>query len=51
MAQAACQCRGRGFDPWHRRILCALEQPGPCATTVEPMLWSWGVATTEALEP
>ena len=36
--EAACQCRGHGFDPWSGKILHAAEQLGPCATTAEPVL-------------
>ena len=36
--ESACQCRGRGFDPWPGRIPHAAEQLGPCATTTEPVL-------------
>jgi hypothetical protein len=31
----ACQCRGRGLDPWSRKIPQASEQLSPCTTTSE----------------
>ena len=34
--ESACQCRGRGFEPWSGRIPHAVEQLGPWATTTEP---------------
>ena len=47
--ESACLCRRHGFDPWSRKILHAIEQLIPCTTTVEPMLYSPGTATTEPL--
>ena len=32
----ACQCRGRGFSPWSRKIPHAMRQLSPCTTTTEP---------------
>ena len=46
--ESACQSRGRRFDPWSRRIPHASEQLSPCATALEPLLWSPGAATTES---
>ena len=34
--ESACQCRGRGFEPWSGRIPHAAEQLSPWATTTEP---------------
>ena len=34
--ESACQCRGRGFEPWSGKIPHAAEQLGPWATTTEP---------------
>ena len=34
--ESACQCRGRGFEPWFGRIPHAAERLGPWATTTEP---------------
>ena len=34
--ESACQCRGRGFEPWSGKISHAAEQLGPWATTTEP---------------
>ena len=42
-----CQYRRLGFDPWSGKIPWATEQLGPCATTIEPALWSPGAATIE----
>jgi hypothetical protein len=39
-----------GSIPGPGRSLGALEQLSLCATTTEPVLWSPGAATTEALE-
>ena len=33
----ACQCRGRGFSPWSRKIPHAMRQLSPCTTTTEPV--------------
>ena len=35
--ESACQCRGRGFEPWSGRIPRVAEQLGPWATTTEPV--------------
>ena len=35
---SACQCRGHRFDLWSGKILQAMEQLSPCATTTEPVL-------------
>ena len=37
----------RVCDPWSGKIPHAAEQLGPCATTIELVLWSLGNATTE----
>ena len=34
--ESACQCRGRGFEPWSERIPHATERLGPWATIAEP---------------
>ena len=34
--ESACQCRGRGFEPWSGTIPHATEQLGPWATITEP---------------
>ena len=34
--EAACQCRGHGFDPWSGKIPHATRQLSLCATTTEP---------------
>ena len=56
--ESACQRRGNGFDPWSRKIPHAAEKLSPCATAVEPVLYSLGAtathphaATTEARMP
>ena len=41
------QCREHGFDPWSGRILYALGQLSPHATTIEPVLGSLRTASTE----
>ena len=33
--ESACQCRGREFDPWWRKIPHATEQLSPCTTAAE----------------
>ena len=33
--ESACQCRGRGFDPWSRKISRATEQLSPRTTATE----------------
>ena len=38
--------RGDGFDPWSGKIPHVAEQPHPCTTTFEPVLWSPQAATT-----
>ena len=45
--ESACQCRGRGFDPWSGKIPHTEEQLNSCATTSEPGLQSPGAANTE----
>ena len=35
--ESACQCRRHRFDPWSGKILHAVEQLSPCATTTEPV--------------
>ena len=47
--ESACQYRGHEFDPWSRKVPHAAEQLSLCATTIQPVLWSLGAATTEAL--
>ena len=37
---SACYCRGRGFDPWSRKIPHATGQLRQCTTTSEPMLYN-----------
>ena len=34
--ESACQCGGRGFEPWSGKIPRAAEQLGPWATIAEP---------------
>ena len=34
--ESACQCGGRGFEPWSGKIPHAAERLGPWATTTEP---------------
>ena len=34
--ESACQCRGRGFEPWSGKIPHAAEWLSPWATTTEP---------------
>ena len=46
--ESTCQCRRHRLDLWSRKIPHAVEQLSPCATTIEPVLWSPGTATTEA---
>ena len=36
--ESICQCRRRRFDPWCRKIPRAVEQPGPCGTTIGRVL-------------
>ena len=36
--ESACQCRGRGFNPWSGKIPHADEQLSLCATTTDPAL-------------
>ena len=33
-----CQCRGRGLDPWPRKIPHSEKQLSLCTTTTEPTL-------------
>ena len=47
----ACQCRRHRFNPWSGKIPHASERLSTRATTVEPVLWSPGAATTKALAP
>ena len=47
----ACQCRRQGFVPWSGKMTRAMEQLSLCATTIEPVLWSWGATTTEPRVP
>ena len=49
--ESACQCRGRGFEPWSGRIPHAVKRPSPCTTTTEPVLWSPWATTAEAHVP
>ena len=42
-----CQRRRHRFDPLSRNIPHASQQLSPCATTIEPVLWSPGTTTTE----
>ena len=43
----ACPCRRHKFNPWSRKIAHALAHLRPCATTIEPALWSPGREMTE----
>ena len=47
----ACQCRRQGFVPWSGKMTRAMEQLSLCATTIEPVLWSWGATTIEPRVP
>ena len=49
--ESTCQCRKHGLDTLSRKIPHTTEQLRPCATTIEPALWSLGTATTEAHKP
>ena len=49
--ESTCQCRRHRFDPWSEKISHTMEQPSPCATTVEPVLLSPRTATAEACVP
>ena len=44
-----CQCMRHGFDPWSWKIPHAAEQLSPCASTVEPVLWSPGTTDAEPM--
>ena len=46
--ESACQCRRHGFDPCSGKILHAVMQLSPCATTIEPVLQTLGTTTSEA---
>ena len=50
--ESACQCRGHGFDPWSRKIPCAMEQlscsPEPEPQSPQPLLLSLCATTSEA---
>jgi len=35
--ESVCECGGRGFDPWSRKISLAVEQLSPCAPATEPV--------------
>ena len=44
-----CQCRGRGFNPWFRKIPCAMRQLSscsPCSRAHELQILSLHAATT-----
>ena len=47
----ASQCRRHRFEPWVWKIPHAVEQLSPCATTIEPVLWSLGAAPIEVCMP
>ena len=47
----ASQCRRHRFEPWVRKIPHAVEQLSPCATMIEPALWSLGAATIKVCTP
>ena len=47
----ACQFGRHGFDPWSGKTPYVLEQLSLCPTTIEPVLWSQGTATTEPMRP
>ena len=49
--ESACQCGGRGFEPWCGRIPLAVEWLDPYAATAGPALWSPRAAATEAGVP
>ena len=41
--ESTCQCRRHGSQiPYPN----AVERLSPCATTIEPVLWSWEAETT-----
>ena len=45
--ESNCQFRKHGFNLWSRKIPHAMEQLGPCATTIELVIYSPRAATTE----
>ena len=45
-AIAFCQCRRQGFNSCSARIPHSAKQLSPCATTIEPVLYSPGATTT-----
>ena len=45
--ESSCRCRRHGFEPWSGKIPLATERLSPCATTLGPVLWSWGAETAE----
>ena len=47
--ESTCQRRKHRFDLGFWKIPHAVEQLSPCATTVEPVLWSPGAATAESM--
>ena len=50
--ESACQCWGRGSNPWSGKISHATGQRSPCVTATEDdMLWNLRAATTEAQAP
>ena len=49
--ESTCQCRRHRFDPWSGKIPHAVEQLSSWATTLEPVLQSWGITTPEARAP
>ena len=49
--ESTCHCRRHKVDPWSGKIPRAVEQLSPCATTIESVLQSWGITTTEAHAP
>ena len=49
--ETTLQCKGHRIDPWSWKILHAMEQLSPCATTTEPVLDSRRAAPTKAWVP
>ena len=47
--KCTCQCWGHRFHPWSGKIPHATGQLSPWATTIEPVLWGLGAATTERM--
>ena len=47
--ESTCQCKRHRFNPSSGKIPHAAEQLSLCTTTIEPVLWSLGAATTEPM--